>query len=436
MPPAFIQALRHDRYAIFLTYTDPRNALGGLERYLADETMLLRNRGVSAVCFFPFPTRRSAALNRRLGAVWGVIVDGRLCGFFDEAGVWRLLSGWGAAGRRPLEIHIHHLRHFDLERVARLLAGIPVAVRLFLHDHFTVCPQYLLLKNNECYCGPAKPSEEKCSGCRYWTPAHHGRIRRVLAAAGDRFSVVAPSPSARLIWAATFPEWQDRIRVLPHLVWDGERPNNDPARPQEVPLRVAYVGAPYHYKGWDLFQQVAGDLSPQRFNYEFYHLGISRTSHSSIRNIPVSIVHEGADAMVRALREARMDVAFLWSIWPETYSYTLQECRLANTWILTHPDSGNIADVVAAESLGRVLPDAGAVRAYLQDVAQVRRDVAARRGAASRLPARAVPNPALLEFLDWNAKPVLPPVPGPIRPDRLAGALYAVKQWKQRMDRP
>ena len=158
-------------YVICLVHADPRLVASGIEKYIADEAALLREKQVSMLCLFPFPTRRSRALNERLSAYWGVVIDGKLCGFHGAEGVLGIVAGLRRMGRMPLEIQIHHLVHCDPGRVARLLQGIPVAVKLFLHDFYTVCPQYNLLRNGSAYCGAELPSPEKCAGCASWTPA-------------------------------------------------------------------------------------------------------------------------------------------------------------------------------------------------------------------------------------------------------------------------
>jgi len=46
--------------------------------------------------------------------------------------------------------------------------------------------------------------------------------------------------------------------------------------------------------------------------------------------------------MAETLRDHNIDVAFLWSICPETFSFTLYESLSAGCTILTNQNSGNI----------------------------------------------------------------------------------------------
>ena len=58
---------------------------------------------------------------------------------------------------------------------------------------------------------------------------------------------------------------------------------------------------------------------------------------------------------MRRLREERVDLALLLSVWPETFSLTLSECRAAGVPVLAF-EHGAIADRVHAEGGGVLVP--------------------------------------------------------------------------------
>jgi len=333
-----------DRYVLCLTGADPHRNAAGLEKYLSDAAALLEARGISTVYLFPFPTRKSRWLNRYLSRFWGVIVNGMLQGFYDASGVMGLLAEWQRAGQTPVEIQIHHLLHLDVTRVADLLRAIPIDVRLFLHDFITICPQYNLLRNSRVYCGDAPPSAEKCGGCSWWDPSYHGRVQAVLDAAGDHLTVVAPSVSAQKIWVSAFPEYESQTEVVPHLISVGKVENIRRERAGNAPLRMAFVGAPAAHKGWAVFSRLVEELVPANPEYEFYHFGRPARIRGPVLQYPVSFLRDGPAAMTNAIQKANIDMVLLWSIWPETYSYTLQESQMAGAMILTNPDSGYLKD--------------------------------------------------------------------------------------------
>ena len=428
-----IRAMQNDRYVLCLSSVDYRSSMGGLGRYLRDELELLWKRQVSSLCLFPFPTRRNPRLDRHLAQYWGVTIDGKLAGFYRFQEILGLLAELGQAGKRPLEAQIHHLKHFDLRRVADLLAAVPVAVKVFLHDYYAICPGAHLLKNWQGYCGAIPPGPATCADCMFWTPAHQGRIRELLAGLAGRVTVVAPAPVAQRIWQAAYPDLNCPVRVIPHLKETGEIPNPYQAKQASEPVRIAYVGAPVAYKGWDVFRQMAEASYRQKINCRYYHFGLGRSRDPHIRNIPVSNVVDGPAAMTRAIQAAGIDIVLLWALWPETYSYTLFESLLANVMIVTNPESGNIAETVAHRELGKIFRTEAELRDYAQAEAQMRTDVDFYRGRRAVLPAGMVPNEAILDTLDFAANPLLPRPAGPVRSAGHVTALYRVKLLKQRI---
>lgn len=429
-------AMPRARYVLCLSSVDYRSSMGGLGRYLREEMALLRARGVSTLGLFPFPTKRSQRLARHLANYWGVTIDGQLAGFYDYPAVLGILAGLGCAGQRLVEIQIHHLKDFQLGRVADLLAAVPVAVKLFLHDYYTVCPGAHLLRNGQAYCGAERPAPGKCTGCVNWTPPHHARIRSVLEGIRERLTVVAPSAAAREIWLSTFGDFRALTEVVPHLQEVGEIPNSGVPKAAGEPVRVAYVGAPVPYKGWDVFRQLAAEFGSRPGAYEFYHFGLSRQAFPAIRNVPVSFVADGLDAMTQAIRKAGIDLVLLWALWPETYSYTLYESWMANPMLITNPDSGNIADEVASRELGKTFRTAAELQAYFRRADQVRADIDDFRRRGPARPARLVPNPAIPDGLDLSANPALPPAAGAVRNAWHVELLYHLKLLKQKLAGP
>jgi hypothetical protein len=56
-----------------------------------------------------------------------------------------------------------------------------------------------------------------------------------------------------------------------------------------------------------------------------------------------------------------VDVALVWPLCRETFSFTAYEAVAAGAAILTWPDSGNVASFVALSGEGLVLPDEAAL---------------------------------------------------------------------------
>jgi hypothetical protein len=112
-----------------------------------------------------------------------------------------------------------------------------------------------------------------------------------------------------------------------------------------------------------------------------------------VNNIPVSFLEEGPDAMVKALRKHQIDIAFLWSIWPETYSFTLHEAFASGCFVVTNSLSGNIAEQIKGGSRGIVFRDEAEMLKFFNDVPGVKEAI--RRNLRENLPHKLEFNPQL-----------------------------------------
>jgi hypothetical protein len=75
--------------------------------------------------------------------------------------------------------------------------------------------------------------------------------------------------------------------------------------------------------------------------------------------------------MVDALVEHGIDVVLLWSIWPETYSFTFFEALAAGCFVITNRNSGNIQAQVRQWNCGRVFDTESEMLRFLSDSRRV-----------------------------------------------------------------
>ncbi len=99
--------------------------------------------------------------------------------------------------------------------------------------------------------------------------------------------------------------------------------------------------------------------------------------------------------MIRALEKHRIDAAFLWSICPETYSFTTSEACAANCFIITNAMSGNIAARVRETGRGIVCRDEAELFELLRDASRLKNLIS--RNLAENSPLELRFNPQLAE---------------------------------------
>jgi hypothetical protein len=267
----------------------------------------------------------------------GVNYNGTKLGITDRQG---LLAAVDALADKHLTgIAIHHAMGFDIQLIDRLLELGGRHGRFWLHDGFSICPNYVLLRNDEAYCGAPDSGSNACLICKY------GELRRKQQPAfgglfeANALEVVAPSQFMLDFWREKSTLRAAAETVAPHLSLKWVPPL--PGRRPEAALRIGFPGYPVHWKGWDTWLRLV-----ERFRhddrYQFFHLSSWSENSPGMTPIGVSVTKGDRLAMVNALSENEIDVAFLWSLCPEPFSFTLYESLAAGCYALTYKDSGNI----------------------------------------------------------------------------------------------
>ena len=114
------------------------------------------------------------------------------------------------------------------------------------------------------------------------------------------------------------------------------------------------------HKGWPVFAELALRFGDD-LRYEFHHLGKGRQGGLPVTYHEVLGDEHNPDAMRQAVAQVGLDVALIWSIWPETFCLTAYEAVAGGAALVTNPDAGNVAYLVAAGDAG--VPVSGEVLA-------------------------------------------------------------------------
>jgi glycosyltransferase involved in cell wall biosynthesis len=220
----------------------------------------------------------------------------------------------------------------------------------WVHDFFSVCPSYTLLRNGIAFCDAPDIKSLACSVCQYGDEraAHLERFATLFD--NIKFEVVAPSKFAADYWQKKSALSATALHIIEHCQL--QRPVAE-VRRRGGPCRVAYIGHPSSHKGWDTFTLLLREFG-QDERYEFHHLGAGPQRDARTVFTRVSVNEQGANAMVEALSQQDIDVAVLWSIWPETFSFVASECLSAGVKIVTSEASGNVVRLVSSNNGGVV----------------------------------------------------------------------------------
>lgn len=348
-----LEELRTQPFVLALSQDDYLHVVGGVQLKMADQQHDMNEKGLRYLHISPFLVRPTLDFSHQPG-VMRLNLDGHFLGFADDDTLLGVLSSLVEEDTLN-SIQLHHLMGWKPDYVPRMLsvAG-DVPIYFWLHDFFSICPNYPLLRNDREYCHAPDPVSNACQLCTYGTirPLHYQAFNDLF----QRFQIqaVAPSEFALELWRQKFPTFSGVGQVMPnaHLEW-GERlqeTNSDQA------LKIAFVGYPVFHKGWQTWLNLTEKFGKDP-RYRFYHFSSDWQPSSNFEKVSVEVTNSNRTAMTDALREKKIDIAFLWSICPETFSFTLYESLAAGCYVITNPASGNIQDVIKKDTqLGMVYP--------------------------------------------------------------------------------
>lgn len=338
---AILRNMTHDRYILALSHNDYTQNVGGVQLKIADEQVAENDREISYLHIFPYGARQTLVFDDEC-PVSGINLDGREIGFVNEETLLEVIKE--LPGKQVSEVRIHHSMGFKMKYIQDLLDTLNnPRVKFWLHDFFSVCPGYLLLRNNVEYCGAPDIDSNACQICMYGNLRYQHLEAFESLFLNKSIGVIAPSDFALSLWQEKFPIKNYPGTVCPHaqLAWKEKKP----VIPRNSKLKVAFVGYPMMHKGWCTWLTLTSKLQGDP-RYHFYLFSSRRPFSRNFTRVSVAVTKEKRSKMLQVLQENKIDIAFLWSICPETFSFTLYESLAAGCYILTNKNSGNIQNFI------------------------------------------------------------------------------------------
>ena len=323
---------------------------GGVDRFVAERCRSLRAQGL-----FPLVLRPAGAGNARRCELWT-----------DAIGVpnlsydipQELASLTALLGTLRLEgIELQHFLGLDA-RVIEAVRALPVPYDVFVHDYAWICPRVTLIDGSGRYCG--EPAVSVCQACVRRNGSHLGeaisvpalRERSAIWLRSAR-RVLAPSADTAARLKKHFADLE--VEVLPHTGPVVPTPLPPRASGAKV-LRVALIGAIGEHKGYRILLRCARDARARRLPIEFVVIGYTENDAPLLATGKVFVTGRYSETEApHLLRREQPDVAWLPSVWPETWCYTLDHALSAALPVVAF-DLGAIAERVRAAGTGLLLP--------------------------------------------------------------------------------
>ena len=366
--------LDNKKYVLSISYGDYSHGVGGTDRVIKAHQEMLNGEQISYLYIYPL-----RKINNRVkipeNNFWGCVKDGIHFGVFTTWDVKSIIYSLANDKYDLKAVFIHHLKNVDIGELCALLRGVTTPIYFYLHDYMTICPRGGLITSEDKYCGSSFPSKNKCRECMFYGKENAARIEEIKTLFHQislNLQFIAPSIAASREWAKSYPEYANQIIVINHQQPKGAFIDNLNEISDKVPLRIGFVGYQKSLKGWDYWIEGVKKAVEKKCNIEFFQFGSTNDHYPFIEEICVDF-KRSLTSMTDALREKNIHIAVLWSIWPETYSYTYYEAWAANTYILCNELSGNICDQVIKNGNGIVLSSPEKIIPLLADEERMRK---------------------------------------------------------------
>lgn len=347
------------RVHVTVSHDDYMATMGGVQLCLKIESAWMRKAGATHVHLFPGRAAPVIDIDRHQPRL-GVLIDGTLIGFFDAA----LIAGGlhEACAGKTVSVAVHSLIAHRVPDIITIVQALSIDESYYwVHDYSSLCASYALMRNDAVFCGGPPPQSLACEICTY------GARRQIhLAQHASLFEcldpiVVAPSDAALALWRRVVPFPARRAIVHTHAsLMPAPRRRRVPAAiigpDSEPPLRIGFLGMASPHKGWPVFARIVSRFADDP-RYSFHHLARETVPSLAVSWIQVAPAPGDDTPMINAVEALQLDVALIWSLWPETFCFAAFEAAAGGAAIVTNPDSGNVCSVVRQLGCGRVVED-------------------------------------------------------------------------------
>ena len=340
------------RLHITVSQDDYTKLFGGIQLCLRLEARAVTEAGIDHLHLFPASTTMVVDVERDQPPI-GVLLNGQNLGMFAPVDMVDAIIK--AGGPASASFAVHSLIGHAVSDVIGVLEAFGAREGIYwVHDYSSVCDGYTLMRNDVTFCGAPPVDSAACNICIY-------RPRRRVQVAEhaqlfDKFSmgVLAPSDSALSLWRRSFPKTPAWSAAHPHAVLTPARKRATAPKDRDGPVRIGFLGMPTHHKGWPVFAALveAFRLDPR---YEFHHLARTPAPGAPVIFSEVAPSDDNPEPMSGIVASLGLDIALIWSLWPETFCFTAFEAVAGGALVLTNPGAGNVTSFARDPSKGRVL---------------------------------------------------------------------------------
>lgn len=362
----FIIIFSHSNYCV---------TTGGTEKFISQISKLYLNQNINTLVFFATTFSKNKV---------GLNYNDKFVGIYNIEEIENIINNY-SLDQECLGILIEHIKGYDLKKLAIILEKLEIDIILQVHDFYMICNTFNFLKNKEEFCGLTKPCQEKCKNCHNLNSIFEFEKERDFFLKKTKKlikKIIFPSSFCMKKWLEFFPEFKNISIIRSHLISNGKYEKKE----NNKKIRIAYVGRKNKYKGYETWEKVISNEIIKN-NYELYYFGINVSNSSNVKEIYTF------NNMTEQLRKYNIDIVLLWSIIPETFSYTYYEASASGATILSNINSGNISVLIKENKNGYIFNTEEELINYLENYQQVVSGLT-----LNYSPLNLIDNPSLKEF--------------------------------------
>ena len=368
---------------IIFTHDNFLYDIGGTGKYIYNEVCLLNQNSINVLVVYPVKIVNQIYFN--------VILNESI--FLTQISLPGLLSFLKLCNSRLklISYNIHHFYHYKVSHISDILSTIKEKkIILLLHDIFFINPQEFF--NINPHLDSTTFHDKKKNLDKNLTVV----INKLFSASKY---IIFPSYFLKALFIKYHKTYKSKLIVEDHLSLEfyKKRASHNNER-----LRIAYLGYQAGFKGYDVFNSLAQTKSV-RDKYYFYAFGNSPQNNvlNNIINVKLGFIREVNAKITTLLLNNKIDIVILWSLLPESYSYTLHEAYSAGIPIITNTISGNIYENISNKKIyGKAFKSQDEMTMFLSNIDNVRKFIANNKNSSIFIPRH---NSAFLKLYKNNA---------------------------------
>ncbi len=256
---------------------------------------------------------------------------------------------------RVKHVEVHHLLGHD-HRLLGLAGLLGVPIETWLHDAASFCPRIALIGPTRRYCG-----EPTVAGCVACVAAAGSNLQEAIGVEALVARSAADLAASRRVVAPSVDMARRIRRHFPAVQAEVVPPEDDAGWPAaetrvgDVAL-VCVVGAIGVEKGYDVLLECAADARRRGLRLEFVVCGTTADDERLMAAGPVFVTGRYApEEAIGLIRAQGAAVAFIPSIWPETWCFALSRAWGAGLKAVAF-DLGAPAERIRRTGRGWLLP--------------------------------------------------------------------------------